>query len=179
VSVRSSVASTVRRLLGGWQVLVIASDDPLADLRPAWQVHVEFGLSNPELYTLLSTRGPGHPSPATDVGIEVLRRRVRRLAAAGLLRVPEEGAVLTIHAAGTGTVLALLLGMPERRRDLGLSDAMFEAVTASILVTAPANPDATVDSVAIALAALLPELPRPTDAERTLMAEWLARSLGR
>ncbi len=156
----------------------VAGDDPLADLRSAWQVHVEFGLSNPELYTLLSTRGPGHPSPATDAGIEVLRRRVRRLAAAGLLRVPEERAVLMIHAAGTGTVRALL-DMPEHRRDLGLSDAMFEAVTGSILVTAPATPDATVDSVAITFAALLPELPGLTDAERTLMAEWLARSLGR
>jgi hypothetical protein len=56
---------------------------------------------------------------------------------------------------------------------------MFEAVTGSILVTAPATPEATVDSVAITFAALLPELPGLTDAERTLMAEWLARSLGR
>jgi AcrR family transcriptional regulator len=151
--------------------------DPLTDLRSAWQVHVEFGLANPELYTLLSTRRPGNPSPATVTGIEVLRRRVRRLAAAGLLRVPEERALMTIHAAGTGTVLALL-GMPARQRDVGLSDAMFDAVTGSILATAPSTPDTTARSVAITFAALLPDLPALTDAERTLMAEWLARSLG-
>lgn len=153
------------------------SGDPLADLRSAWQVHVEFGLANPELYTLLSTRRLGNPSPATVAGIEVLRRRVRRLAAAGLLRVPEERALMTIHAAGTGTVLALL-GMPARQRDAGLSDAMFDAVTGSILATVPATPDTTARSVAITFAALLPDLPALTDAERTLMAEWLARSLG-
>ena len=37
-----------------------------------------------------------------------------------------------IHAAGTGTVLALL-GAPAGERDHGLADAMFDAVLAAIL----------------------------------------------
>ena len=75
-------------------------------------------------------------------------------------------------------MLGDLLGTPPQQRDAGLSDAMFDAVTGSILATAPSTPDTTTRSVAITFAALLPDLPALTDAERTLMAEWLARSLG-
>ena len=53
--------------------------------------------------------GAGRNSPATVAGIEVLRARVRRLATAGVLGVSEERALELIHAAGSGTVLALLV----------------------------------------------------------------------
>ena len=152
------------------------SGDPVADLRAGWQLHVEFGLANPELYALLNTPGRGTPSPATTAGIEVLRTLVRRLAAAGLLRVDERRAVAMIHAAGTGTVLALL-GMPAALRDPGLADVMFDAVADRILTATPPAPDATTTTVTVAFATLVPELPALTDAERALMTEWLTRSL--
>lgn len=104
-----------------------ASDDPVESLRSGWRAHIEFGLANPELYAILSTPGRSQRSPATAMGIDVLRTLIRRLAAAGLLRVDEPRALAMIHAAGTGTVLALL-GVPADERDLGLSDAMFDAV---------------------------------------------------
>ena len=104
--------------------------DPVTDLRAAWRMHNDFGLANPELYTLLNRRGTN--SPATIAGIEVLRARVRRLATAGVLKVSEERALELIHAAGSGTVLALLSSPPEQR-DPGLADAMLEAVLAAIL----------------------------------------------
>ena len=153
-----------------------ASGDPVADLRSGWRTQVEFGLANPELYALLNTRGRRVPSPATAEGIEILRTLVRRLAAAGLLRVDEERALAMIHAAGTGTVL-VLLGVPADARDLALSDAMFGALTAGILTTSPASPDSTARSVAVTFGTVLPDLPGLTEAERALMAEWLARSL--
>ncbi|MET8359071.1 TetR/AcrR family transcriptional regulator [Micromonospora sp. NPDC005171] len=153
-----------------------ATGDPVADLRSGWRAHVEFGLTNPELYALIATRGSGAPSPATVAGLDVLRRRVRRLAAAGLLRVDEERALLMIHSAGNGTVLTLL-GMPTDQRDLGLGEAMLEAVLTSILATTPATPDTTTNAVAVTFATVLPDLPGLTDAERALMAEWLHRSL--
>ncbi|MEV1319761.1 TetR/AcrR family transcriptional regulator [Micromonospora arborensis] len=153
-----------------------AEGDPVADLRSGWRVHLEFGLANPELYALIGTRGRGGPSPATAAGIEVLRTRVRRLAAAGLLRVDEQRALMMIHAAGNGTILALL-ATPEDRRDPGLSDAMFDAVLSSILVTTPATPDTTMSAVAVTFATVVPDLPGLSDAERALMAEWLNRSL--
>lgn len=148
--------------------------DPVTDLHTGWLMHLEFGLSNPDLYTLLNTPGRLQHSPATAAGIEVLRSRVRRIAAAGRLRVSEERAVQMIHAAGSGTILALL-SVPAAERDSGLSDAMFEAVTSRILDAIP--PDHGMATVAVSLQAMLPELPSLTDAERTLMAEWLSRSI--
>ncbi|MEU8256827.1 TetR/AcrR family transcriptional regulator [Micromonospora inaquosa] len=154
----------------------VATRDPVADLRSGWRTHVEFGLTNPELYALIAARGSRTPSPATVAGLDVLRRRVRRLAAAGLLRVDEQRALLMIHSAGNGTILTLL-GMPADQRDLGLGEAMLDAVLTSILSTTPATPDTTTNAVAVTFATVLPDLPGLTDAERALMAEWLHRSL--
>ncbi|MEV4719283.1 TetR/AcrR family transcriptional regulator [Micromonospora noduli] len=155
---------------------VAADGDPVADLRAGWRAHVEFGLTNPELYALIATRGSGAPSPATVAGLDVLRRRVRRLAASGLLRVDEERALRMIHSAGNGTILTLL-GMPADQRDPGLGEAMLDAVLTSILATTPITPDTTANAVAVTFATVLPNLPGLTDAERALMAEWLHRSL--
>jgi AcrR family transcriptional regulator len=155
---------------------VPADGDPVADLRLGWQMHVEFGLANPELYALLHAPGRGASSPATAAGIEVLRTRVRRLAAAGLLRVAEPRALSMIHAAGTGVVLALL-AVPAPARDPGLSEAMLEAVLGGILTTAPAPPDTATSTVAVTFGTVLPDLPALTEAERALMAEWLQRAL--
>lgn len=153
-----------------------ATGDPVADLRSGWQMHVEFGLANPELYALLGTRGRAADSPATLAGIEVLRARVRGLAAAGLLHVDEQRALMMIHAAGTGTVLALL-EVPEQERDAGLAEAMFDAVIARIAAPAPALPDTTLTGIAVTFATAVPDLPGLTDAERAVMTEWLDRSL--
>lgn len=150
--------------------------DPVAGLRSGWRMHVEFGLANPELYALLGARIRDDPSPATVLGIEVLRARVRRLATAGLLRVDERRALMMIHAAGNGTVLALLGASPEAR-DLGLADAMLDAVLGGMLATAPATPDTTTSAVTVTFATVVPDLPGLTDAERALMSEWLSRSL--
>ncbi|MFG1843049.1 TetR/AcrR family transcriptional regulator [Micromonospora sp. NPDC049175] len=157
-------------------VVRAAEGDPVADLRLGWRVHIEFGLANPELYALIGARGTGGPSPATAAGIEALRTRVRRLAAAGLLAVDERRALMMIHAAGNGTILALL-ATPPQERDSGLGDAMFDAVLSSILVSTPATPDTTVSAVAVTFATVVPDLPGLSDAERALMTEWLHRSL--
>lgn len=133
-----------------------AEADPVADLRQAWHEHVRFGLANPELYTLLSARG--RPSAATRAGTEVLRSRVRRLAAAGLLRVPEQRAVAMVRAAGNGTVLALL-AMPDARRDPGLAGTMLDAVLSGVLTDAPATRDASVSAATIAFSTAVPRLP--------------------
>jgi len=150
--------------------------DPVAELRQAWDAHIQFGLANAELYVLLNTPGRRARSPATTAGIAVLRARLQRLAAAGLLRVDEQRALDVIHAAGAGTVLALL-SAPAHERDLGLSVAMLDAVTTAILTTTPATPDPAVNAVAITFMTVLLDLPALTDAERTLMAEWITRSL--
>ncbi|ROS75385.1 TetR/AcrR family transcriptional regulator [Cellulomonas sp. PhB143] len=157
-----------------------APQDLLADLREAWQVNQDFGLANPELYVLLNAPGRARPSPATEAGIDVLRARVRRLAAAGMLRVGERRALEMIHAAGSGVVLTLL-GQPPGDRDLALADAMFDAVARAVLVDVPQAPGEhdgdAVTSAAVALGAVVPRLPGLTGAERGLMAEWVDRAV--
>ncbi len=153
---------------------VPSDPDPVADLRAAWHLHVEFGLANPELYALLNQRGAA--SPATAAGIEVLRARVHRLAAAGVLGVSERRALELIHAAGSGTVLALL-AQPEDERDGGLTGAMLDAVLGAILVDAPGAAPAGPLAIAIAFAATLDDLPALSDAERGLLGEWVARTI--
>ncbi|MEV6647341.1 helix-turn-helix domain-containing protein [Amycolatopsis sp. NPDC051371] len=142
--------------------------DPIADLRAGWDAHIAFGVANAALFGLLVT--PGRTSPAAEAGLAVLRARVHRIAETGRLRVPEPLAVELIHAAGTGAVLALLARPPEDRDpdlglefDLGLAEAMYEAVLARILTDAPVP------------AAAPPELSKLTGAERALLAEWLDR----
>jgi AcrR family transcriptional regulator len=152
--------------------------DPVADLRAGWRLHVEFGLANPGLYALLSNAaGRREPSAATAAGIEVLRARVHRLAAAGLLRVDEARALDMIHAAGTGTVLALL-EKPVAERDLGLVDALFDAVAGHLLSAdpVPENHDRLTTAI-VTLAALAPDLPGLSGVERSLLGEWLDRAL--
>ena len=150
--------------------------DPVEDLRAGWFAHVEFGLANPALHALLTAPGRTEASPATAAGVAMLRAKMHRIAAAGRLRVDEERAVAMVHAAGAGTVLALSDSAPEDR-DPGLADAMFDAVAAAVLTDAPVTPDGGLRAVAVTYAAVVPELPALSDAERTLMTEWVARAL--
>jgi AcrR family transcriptional regulator len=157
------------------KTLVEESDDPVADLRAGWDAHIGFGLANPALFGLLTDPTRGARSPAAAAGLEVLRARVHRVAAAGRLRVPERRAVELIHAAGTGAVLALLATPPEHR-DVDLPDAMYEAVMRSVLTDAPALPADGPTAAAVAFRAVAPTLTWLTDAERALLSEWLDRA---
>jgi len=155
------------------------TEDPVADLRVGWNTHMGFGLANPALFALLSTAWHGTPSPAAVTGFEILHSRVERVAAAGRLRVPVHRAVEMIHAAGIGTVLALLAMSPEDR-DPGLGDAVYNALIRSIITDhAAEEDDDAVTNAAITLHSNLPALTGLTNAERTLMAEWLTRIINR
>lgn len=145
--------------------------DPLTDLRAGWRSHIAFGLANPDLFQLLADPRRRH-SPAVAAGDRILRHRVHRLATAGLLRVTEQRATEMLQAAGRGAVLAMLSGDAP---DLG--DAMFDAVTAAILTAAPAAPTDDPKAVAVTLAALVDDLPALSPAEKSLMSEWLTRTI--
>jgi len=152
--------------------------DAIADLRAAFRTHVEFGLSNPELFGLLIAPG----GVAFDAeGQEVLRARVQRVAATGQLLVSEERAAQMISAAGNGAVL-ITLGSPPSARDASLADVMFDAVIRA-MITDSTSPSPTSGaklgpiSAAVALSAEIDDLPALTSAERSLMREWLNRSI--
>jgi AcrR family transcriptional regulator len=154
----------------------VEAGDPVVDLRTGWRQHVEFGLANPDLFALLAAPHRNRTSRAIETGAQVLHRRVRRLAEAGLLRVDEQRAVDMIHAAGTGAVLAVI-AMPPDRRDVGLADALFDAVASAILADAPALPARDVLSVTIAFSTVAPDLPALSAAEKAVLHEWLDRSV--
>jgi AcrR family transcriptional regulator len=156
----------------------VAGDDtdPVADLRAGWLAHIDFGLANAALFGLLIDPARGGGSPAAAAGLEVLRARVRRVAAIGRLRVPERRAVELIHAAGTGALLTLL-ATPPQHRDPGLADAMYDAVTRVILTDAPPLPAGDATAAVVALRAVAPALTGLSDAERALLTEWLDRAV--
>ena len=170
-----AVAEEVMATYAAAKVLQVGEEDgdPITDLRAAWQGHIDFGLTNPDLFALLTTPGRSH-SPATALGAEVLAARVARLAGAGLLRVSAARAVGMIHAAGTGVVLTLL-GQPEDARDAGLAEASFDAVLGGILSSVPAPPAADLAALSVTFAAAVPRLPTLSEGERTLLLEWLGR----
>jgi AcrR family transcriptional regulator len=144
--------------------------DPVESLRQGWRTHLSFGLANPAIFRLFA-----NPGPASAAGMEILRKRVRRIAATGRLRVPEEKAVQIIQAAGTGAVL-VLLATPLEQWDLSLTDDMFDAVLGAILTDAPARPADGPVATAVAFRTVVPELPNLTEPERALLTEWLDRA---
>lgn len=150
-------------------------DDPLADLRAGWDTHLGFGLANPALFRMLADPSRA-ASAGAEAGMQVLATRVHRVAQIGRLRVAEPRAVNLIHAAGMGAVLSIL-SMPAALQDVGLGDAMYDAVSAAILTDAPALPIAETTASAVTFRTVVPDLPSLTDAERALMRQWLDRAI--
>jgi AcrR family transcriptional regulator len=148
--------------------------DPLDDLRAGWQTQIEFGVANPTIFGLLSDPHRGTSSPAAQSGKRVLESRVHRVALAGRLRVGEQRAVDLIHAAGTGTVLAIL-STPAEERDPGLAEAMYDAVLRQILTDAPDPAGGERVANAVALRAMASRLGMLSEAEQQLLTEWLDR----
>lgn len=157
-----------------------ASDaDPLEDLRAGWDAQVAFGLANPGVFRLLSDPDRVRGSDAARAGRDLLRARIRRVAAAGRLRVTEQRAADLVQAAGIGTIQTLLAA-PVDDRDPDLPDAMFDAVLSQILTdpaeTAPL-PHRPALTAAVAFRAVAPELEALSPAERHLVIEWLDRAI--
>ncbi|MGC4959874.1 TetR/AcrR family transcriptional regulator [Gordonia sp. DT218] len=151
--------------------------DPVRDLRRSFIAHIDFGTSNPGLTAIFSDP-LRRPSATEERGIAVLRERIHRVARAGRLRVPEERAVMLVHAIGTGVVLALIAA-PKPDRDDHLADAAWESLAAAVLTDVTDRSDDGTRAAALrlradddALAAAL------SPAERTLMREWLDRIAG-
>ncbi len=151
------------------------TDDPVADLRDGWDAHVGLALARPALYTLMYARaGAGAASPAVRAAFDVLAGHVRRVAAAGRLRVGEQRAVAMLHSAGHGTALALI-ATPEDHRDPGLSDAVRDAVLDAVTTGAPEAHASGPYGAAVTLRAALGDLDEFSDAEKVLLGEWLDR----
>lgn len=156
--------------------------DPVNDLRRGWDLHVEFGLTNPGVYALLygDPRRDNRPAAVRE-GDAILRGLVERIAKAGRLRVDVDRAVQMIHAACRGVTLNLI-STPVAERDQGLSTATREAIL-SVLTTDASPPEDGEEDLrarhAVALKAVLGESPALTRAETALLSDWLDRLSGR
>ncbi|WP_061297376.1 TetR/AcrR family transcriptional regulator [Herbidospora cretacea] len=147
---------------------------PVDDLEAGWDLAVEFGLANPALYVLMYADPARPASPAFTAGMEVLMGRIRRLAAAGWLRVDEHLAAAIIHATARGAVLTWL-SLPEDRRDPALLTTLREAMLTAVTTREPATQEAGPAGAARALRAALPEQTALSEGERGLLEEWLDR----
>jgi len=164
----------------------LLTDDPVEDLRQGWDLHIAFGLANPDAFALLYS-APSSAAYRTVIheGVALLHGLVARIAEAGRLRVDVAHATDLIHAAGTGVTLTLAATPPEER-DPRLSESVREAILTAITVPASADapnggPDvaSTAERVAVhavALRTLLAEAPSAlSPAEQQLLCDWLDR----
>ncbi|TWV33474.1 TetR/AcrR family transcriptional regulator [Streptomyces misionensis] len=154
-----------------------APQDPVEELRRGWDMVVEFGVSRPELFAVMS-RASGRGSDAAHrAGLEILHGRVRRLAAGGWLRVDEELAAQIIRATGQGAVTTWH-STPADRRDPALLTVLRESMIAAVTRTEPLVPAAESGPAAAAraLRAALPDGAGVlSEAEQRLLREWLTR----
>lgn len=150
--------------------------DPVEDLRDGWDLHVDFGVSNPALYLLMYGQPDSKHDPAEAAETaRILRELVDAVARAGRLRVDVETAVAMIHSTGIGVVLRLIAG-PDDRAAGALSARVREAVLNAVVAAAPASHGAGPAAHAAALrAALNPEDAPLTLGESQLLDELLAR----
>jgi AcrR family transcriptional regulator len=160
------------------------TNDPVEDLRQAWDLHIAFGLAHPDAFALLfSAPSAAAYRPVIREGVALLQSLVARVAEAGGLRVDVAHATNLIHAAGTGVTITLAATPPEER-DPRLSETVREAILTAITVPAPTNaPNGETDAAraaervavhAVALRALLAEAPNVlSSAEQQLLSDWL------
>jgi AcrR family transcriptional regulator len=149
--------------------------DPVQELRNGWDMHIEFGLANPAIFSIMAGSVGSHPpSPAVAAGLKILEARIRNIALAGRLRVSEVRALALLQAVGNGTLLSLL-AKPGKLRDKGLSHAaretVIDAITDDVKVVRAPGPK----SAAATLRASLSETIVLTDGERHLLSELLDR----
>ena len=155
------------------------SEDPVESLRMGWDLHVEFGLENPELYLLMyANPRSGFQIQAAQQAFERLREHMRGVAAAGWLRVSAERACALYHAAAVGVVITLLASTPEQREG-SLSVVVRELALKGIAKKGSKKSPPTMAMMSNALQALVRQAgegtQRFTNAERLLLLEWLER----
>jgi AcrR family transcriptional regulator len=162
------------------------TNDPVEDLRRAWDLHIAFGLAHPDVFALLySAPSVAEYRPVIYEGVALLQGLVARIAQAGQLSVDVAHATDLLHAAGTGVTLTLAATPPEER-DPRLSETVREAILTAITVPAStegqngrpgaASAPERIAVHAVALQALLTETPTAlSPAERQLLSDWLDR----
>ncbi|NIZ92651.1 TetR/AcrR family transcriptional regulator [Kineococcus rubinsiae] len=163
--------------LSGWQGWQPGAD-PIDALRQGWDMHVQWGVENPQLYSIAYGGGrPGFNSPAGQAIDAILRTLIDQAALAGYLGLPNADAVNVLRAVGSGVVFTLI-ALPEDARDARLSERGLEAVLSTILAKTPASARRKRSGAAMQLKADLETTTVLTPHERALFGDWLDRLAG-
>ncbi|MFC9796460.1 TetR/AcrR family transcriptional regulator [Streptomyces sp. NPDC057695] len=107
------------------------TDDPVADLRTAWDSHVSFALRNPHLYRLMFTPTGDAKPAAIEEAQAILLKAVERCRDAGRLRTSPELAGRSILSANVG-VCMMALSFPDLFGDSDTSPAVRDAVIGKV-----------------------------------------------
>ncbi|GII54350.1 TetR family transcriptional regulator [Planotetraspora thailandica] len=154
------------------------TDDPVEDLREAWDLHVSFGLQRPAFYVLAFVNSQsGRMSTASAEAFAQLRRMIARIGEAGRLRMSVDRATALVRAGGLGVVCGQLAVPPDQRDPEFLKVARERALSA-ILADEDLPTASTMPSLAVALREKLANndsVPGFTRAEHVLLMEWLDR----
>lgn len=159
------------------------SGHPLEDIRRMWDNHVQFGLTQPELYLVMFGNIRPESRPAIVADAEALMEEMlNKAAAAGQLSVQPREAARSILAANVGVTL-MLISEAAVDRNLELSamtrDAMIFAVSSDQAEQNGAEPSgkSSVVVAAIALNAALQasHSDQLSSSELKLFLEWLHR----
>ena len=111
---------------------------------------------------------------AVRTGAERMHARIRRVAAAGRLRVEEPLAADIMQATARGAVLSLL-DQPQDARDPAFITAMREAMISAVTTESATMPEPGRASAARTLKANLPGQTCLSPSEQHLLTDWLDR----
>ncbi|MER5962832.1 TetR/AcrR family transcriptional regulator [Streptomyces sp. NPDC002057] len=128
------------------------TDDPVADLRTAWDSHVAFALRNPYLYRLMFTpTGDARPGAIKEAQA-ILLKAVERCRDAGRLRMAPELAGQSILSANVGVCMTAL-SFPDLFGGSDISPAVRDAVIGK--VTGDEREDARIGTATVLAQALV------------------------
>jgi AcrR family transcriptional regulator len=147
--------------------------DPIDSLRQGWDMHIDWGLLHPQVYSIAyGEHRTGTSSPAAAAIDAILRTQFEEAAKDGMLALPVTDAVNMIRATGVGVVFTLL-AMPGDARDMTLSTRAREATLAAILAKPVKRQER--DGAAMQLRQQLDATSALSVNERALMGDWLDR----
>ena len=173
------VADAFERYLACKREEVGTTGDVAADFLRGWDMHVAFGVDNPVLYKLMWSRpllGRTSPPAAVTTRTELLAV-MRRIEAAGRLRLPVGVATDVAESAATGVTLYVIAN--GRLASDPAAVVARDAITAAIIGPAPSYGHVPASpGVTAAAARLRDELPHGPVAtlrasETALLRDWL------
>ncbi|TGN09679.1 TetR/AcrR family transcriptional regulator [Leptospira ilyithenensis] len=150
--------------------------NPIEELRAGWDIHVRFGLENPELYGLMYGESySGRFTPAAQIAYDGLKNLIIRLATSGCLKVSQEEATFSAFASASGVVLTML-SWPDFLHENSYYINIRESMISSITTESYSNGDEVISNALQTLGANLKDLNVLSQNEKNLLQEWLKRS---